>query len=401
MRRITFWLSLILIFIIPWEDSVTIGAVGSAAKMTGFVIAVFWLLTILWQGGFRKPHLFHLAVLVFFWWNILSLLWTSDMDGTILRTTTYAQIFLLLLVFWELYREPEDMRAGLQAYVLGGFVCIASTVINYLNGRMISTSELRYSATGVNAVDLALLLILGLPLAWHLITLASDKKKSIWFWINLAYMPLAVFAVILTGSRTALFAILPVIVFILMSRRITFTKKFLIFMVLAVSMIALYVYVPQAVLDRFATTADSIRTADLSRRVNLWRETIAVFDDHPFIGSGSGSLTSIIGNAAHNTFLSVAAETGIIGLALLLFILAIVFWQAINLPKPYAAFWLTVLAVWAIGNLSLTWEYRKPTWLFLSFVIIEGSLLHSEVRSQKADRKVMPVTPRSTETALP
>ena len=401
MRRITFWLSLVLIFIIPWEDSVTIGAVGSAARIIGFVVAAFWLLTILWEGGFRKPQLFHLAVLIFFWWNILSSLWTSDMNGTFIRITTYAQIFLLLLVFWELYRKPEHMRAGLQAYVLGGFVCIASTVMNYLNGKMISSSELRYSATGVNAVDLALLLILGLPVAWHLMTLASDKKRPMWVWINLAYLPLAVFAVILTGSRTALFAILPAAVFILGSSRITLTRKILIFIVLAVSMIALYVYVPQSVIDRFSTTADSIRAADLSRRVSLWRETAAVFAAHPLIGSGSGSLTSIIGNAAHNTFLSVGAETGMIGLALLLFIMAIVFWQAVHLPKHYAAFWLTVLAVWAIGNLSLTWEYRKATWLFLSFVIIEGSFVHRELFSQNKNRKILPVPPESMEAVLP
>jgi hypothetical protein len=36
--------------------------------------------------------------------------------------------------------------------------------------------------------------------------------------------------------------------------------------------------------------------------------------------------------------------------------------------------WLTILLVWAIGAFSLTWEHRKPTWLFLSLVVVSADL---------------------------
>jgi O-antigen ligase len=390
VRRIAFWSSLVLIFIIPWEDSVNIAAVGSVARLMGFVVAAFWLLTILTEGRLRRPHPFHLAVILFFLWNILSVFWTLDIDRTVLRMKTYGQLFLLILIFWEFYKEPTDLIAGLQAYVLGGFVAIASAVINYASGRNISIYELRYSASGVNANDLTVILILGIPIAWHLFVGAKDvPKKSILRWVNLAYIPLAVFAAILTGSRTGLFALVPVTVYILWSSRARLTRLVAVSIFLSVSMLVLYSYIPQSVIARLGTTAASLRAADLGGRVYLWRNSMNVFLEHPLLGSGSGTLTPIIGGAAHNTFLSVAAETGIIGLALFLAVLATVLWQAIKLPKGYSGFWITVLMTWAIGVSTLSWEFRKPTWFLLSFVVIEGYMLRQGLSDQKAKSEIL------------
>ena len=212
MRKLTFWLSLIMIFIIPWEDSITIAAIGSLARLFGVVVAGFWLMTVLSEGQFRKPHLFHGLVLMFFLWNLVSYIWTADATRTIERIKTYGQIFLLLLIVWELYRKPSDLKAGLQAYVLGSYVCIGSSLFNYIHGTVAERFEVRFSATGVNAVDLALLLSLSIPIAWHLFLQADRKKNRLLKIINIVYIPLAFFAILLTGSRTSLFALIPAII---------------------------------------------------------------------------------------------------------------------------------------------------------------------------------------------
>ncbi len=199
MRKITFWLSLVMIFIIPWEDTLSITAIGSLSRLIGLIAGGFWLLTVLSEGKFRKPHPFHVFVLLFFLWNIISYMWSADPDGTITRITTYVQIFLMLLVIWEIYRKPADLMASLQAYVFGSYVCIGSALYNYLHGRIAVAFEVRYSATGVNANDLSLLLLLGIPLAWHLYH-QLDKKKGILRFINLCYIPLSIFAILLSGT---------------------------------------------------------------------------------------------------------------------------------------------------------------------------------------------------------
>ena len=387
MRKITYWLTLVLIFIVPWEDSLSITAIGSLTRLTGLVVAGCWFLTILTEGRFRKPHLFHAFVLFFFLWNIVSYIWSLDIDRTFERIKTYLQIFLLMLIIWELFKEPADLIAGLQAYILGAYVCIASSIGNYLSGTIAENYEVRYSATGVNAVDLSLLLLLGIPLAWHLCLLANKKKNRFLKIINIAYIPFAIFTVLLTASRTSLFAIVPAIIFILWPKRFNIGRFILISIFLGVSIMIIRVILPAGIIERLATTSTSISSADFGGRVNLWKETITLFLRHPVVGSGAGILFTTIGSEAHQTFLSILAETGLIGFLLFTFILAIVVNQAARLPKGYSGLWFSVIFIWVIGVLSLTWEAMKPTWLFMSFVIIEAAALHDQVRSENMKSK--------------
>jgi O-antigen ligase len=80
-----------------------------------------------------------------------------------------------------------------------------------------------------------------------------------------------------------------------------------------------------------------------------------------------------IGAWIHNTFLSVATETGFIGFVLFLSILGLVFYELIRLPGQISGLWLTILMTWTMGALSLSWETKKVTWILLSFMIIEAS----------------------------
>jgi len=387
MRKITYWLTLVLIFIVPWEDSLSITAIGSLTRLTGLVVAGCWFLTILTEGRFRKPHLFHAFVLFFFLWNIVSYMWSIDIDRTFERIKTYLQIFLLMLIIWELFKEPADLIAGLQAYILGAYVCIASSIGNYLSGTIAENYEVRYSATGVNAVDLSLLLLLGIPLAWHLFLLANRKKNRILKIINFAYIPFAIFTVLLTASRTSLFAVVPAIIFILWPKRFNIGRFILISIFLGVSIMIIRVILPAGIIERLATTSTSISSADFGGRVNLWKEAITLFIGHPLVGSGAGILFTTIGSEAHQTFLSILAETGLIGFLLFTCILAIVVNQAAGLPKGYSGLWFSVFFIWVIGVLSLTWEAMKPTWLFMSFVIIEAAALQDQFRSENLKSK--------------
>src|SRR5512136_2264608 len=130
MRKITLWLSLVMIFTIPWEDVILLGGSGltSLSKVIGYIVAGCWGLTILSEGRFRKFHIFHAFVLLFILWNVLSYIWTVDAAWTIFRIKTLGQMFLLTLIVWELYKKPSDLTAALQAYVLGSYVCIASSI---------------------------------------------------------------------------------------------------------------------------------------------------------------------------------------------------------------------------------------------------------------------------------
>jgi O-antigen ligase len=379
MRTLAFLLSLAVVFTIPWEDAITIGEWGALTRVIGMFTAAVWLGSTLLDGKFRKLRPFHAAVFLFILWNSVSFFWSVNTEETVRHIETYIQLALLAWILWDLCTTPEALGGVLQAYILGAYVTVGSIITNYLAGREISPyDEGRYTGVGLNAVDLALILALGLPVAWYLATSANNGTKDrILKLLNFGYIPLSLFAMMLTGSRMALFAVVPIILYILgTAKRLKFSFRILILALLVGTLLALLTHTPQATLDRLATTGDSIAARDLGGRVKLWRGAMAAFLDHPLLGVGSGALrtSTLSGSVAHNTFLSVLAELGLNGLLLFAILLAIVVHQAINQPKWLSWLWLTVLAVWVIGASTLTWEYRKQTWLFLSLVVISANL---------------------------
>lgn len=389
MRRITYALGIALVFTIPWEDSTSVMAFGSLTKIMGMIVALFWGVTILLEGKFRKPRLFHALVLLFFLWNLVSMIWSQNLDGTIQRIKTYGQIFILMLIFWEFFQKPEQLSTALQAYVFGAYVLVINSIYNYIQGSVSVAYEERYSATGVNANDLTLILLLGLPVAMQLFFSTLHGRQNILLRIvYLAYIPLAIFAILLTGSRTSLIAVIPFVFYLAGTRQIQPKTKLLVVSILLVSLLALIPFIPSTLVSRLGTLGSSIESRDLGGRFELWMEALQVFSVHPITGLGSGTLVSAIGSAAHNTFVSVLAETGVVGFILFLLILAIVFFQALSVPNGNAGLWVAIFLTWAIGVFSLSWEFRKLTWLFLSFIVIEGSFTYEQLHVKQVGIRI-------------
>ena len=266
--------------------------------------------------------------------------------------------------------------SGLQAYVLGAYVLVGGTFYTYINGIVAVEFEGRYSAPGVNAVDMALMLILAMPIAMHLVLAAGQRKQSFLFkLINLAYIPLAIFALALTGSRTSLLAIIPFGFYLALSPQIRLQRKVLVGAGLLIALFALLPLIPESLIGRLSTIGSSIAGADIGGRVDIWREAIAILGRHPVFGIGGGALDSTIGTAAHNTYVSVATETGIIGFVIFLAVLGVTLAQTLRLPAGKASLWAAIFMTWAIGVLSLSWEFRKVTWLVMIFVVLGCNLI--------------------------
>lgn len=386
MRKFAFVLSLLLIFTIPWEDALTLAGVASLTRYLGIIVAGAWLVSVLFSQKIRKPNIFHLFMILFVVWNVASIFWTIALDESIQQIITYAQLLVLTMLIWDLYTSTKAINQALQAYILGAYVAIVTTIINYALGREIELySGGRYAGVG-NAVELALTLTLGLPIAWYLATLSANQKVNrILRVINFAYIPAALFAIIITGTRMAVFAVVPAFAYILgTSNRLRPAFRVLIFAALIGVFLVVQPYIPKSVIERLGTTTSSIALGDLGGRVELWRQSLAYFFSHPIIGTGTGALSSIygIGTVAHNTFLSILTELGLIGLILFICVLAVTLQQALTQPKDYAILWVAILAIWSIGVFTLTWEFRKTTWLFLT-LIIAGTITSQSPISQE------------------
>lgn len=388
MRKIAFWLSLALIFTIPWEAVVEYPILGSISRLTGMLVAGFWLGTVLTTRRIRKPSPFNLWTIIFIVWNATSVFWSGNADRTVEHVGTWSQLFILSYILWDLYTDRSKILTGLQMFVVGAYVVFGNTIINFISGHTFYFE--RFSATGTNPDDLGAILAIGIPVAWYLCAPKNSAGRSrLWKWVNYIYIPMALMGIALSGTRTAMIAALPGIIFGLASlTRLRFATRMAIIAILLLSAIYLIPMIPEASIARLSTTGSELTGGDLNGRLELWQQGLVSFEKHPILGVGSNMYRSVNteGKVAHNSFISVLVEVGLVGLSLFLLILITAAIEALRHTGWDRYFWLTVLASWTVAVSTLTWEYRKPTWLILSLIIASASISVQAIERQSSDR---------------
>jgi O-antigen ligase len=382
MRSIALALSLVFIFLVPWEGMVRL-PLGTFARFTGTMLGAFWLGTVLVTGRLRKLGPFQVMVCLFVLWNMLSVFWSENPNRSFAHSRTWAQMFLLVVILWDLYTTRASLLAGLQAYILGAYVAVGSAVYNYFTGKVYYTNYQRFSAGETNPDGFGFIMALGIPVAWYLAGSINNHGIGRFLrFVNYVYIPAALLGIALSGTRTALIASVIGMAFGLASlTRLRLIARIAIFVLLSSIILFLLPHVQTLKsFQRLSTTGAELTSGDLNNRTNNWREGLAAFAERPLLGVGSNMYRSInsLGKVGHNSFVSVLVELGLIGFILFSIILGIAFVQAWRQPKWQSWFWLTVLTVWSIGAFTLTWESRKSTWLFLSFAVVSAAITNKQ-----------------------
>jgi O-antigen ligase len=377
MRQIAFWLSLLLIFAIPWENSAKFDGVGSLAKLIGVAVAGLWAAAVARSGEFRQLRLFHVLTLLFILWNGISLLWSIDGDLTIERARTYAQTLVLVVILWDLYRTPESLRAGMQAYVLGAFVCVGLLAHAYFFQG--GADARRLTAVGFNPNVAAFGLVLGLPMAWYLARLDETwRTKRLLRWLNLIYLPAATLAMVQTGARSAMVSALVAFGFMALSlgRVKPSTRVAFLLAVIAGPALALP-YLSLEKLERIASTSDEVGDASFGGREAVWGEGFELLASQPWLGIGSGGFTTAAvetRKAPHNFAVAILVEIGIIGFSLFMAVIAATAIGALAQERWLRRLWLTLLLIWVLNAAVHNYEDKKHTWVYFSFVAIGAGL---------------------------
>jgi O-antigen ligase len=369
-------MSLALIFVIPWENVVEVSAIGTLSKVLGMIAAVVWGVSVLVTGQFRKPTAFHICMGLFFLWNALSVFWTMDLDSSMQRAIKYAQLGVFVFIIWDVMRTDKAVRAGLQAYVFGCYVSVASILMGW---QAAGTDETRHTTEGFNPDDIGLVLALGIPFAWHLARSLSRNSAPhiVLKWINYVYVPAAFLGILLTGTRGALIASGPAFLYAFSSMRHFPLKWKLMGGALLVGLLmAAFLIVPAHLIERFGTIPESITEGKLGGRVEIWRQSIPMYLDRPIIGIGSGAFGTIhpMRRSPHSIIVSVIVELGLVGFLLLLGVAMAVALCILNCKPPNWTMWLAVALVLALGASVMNWEWRKQTWLILSLLTSHASL---------------------------
>jgi O-antigen ligase len=372
VRKIVFGLSLILVFTIPWEGAFHLPGLGTTATVMGLIVGACWLFMIVVAGQLRRPILFLFAVAGFVTWVALTTFWSPDPLESLGSVYLWLQTLLFVYILWDLYRTKAALLAGLQAYVLGAYTAVGGAILNYVQSNAFYTNEERYSLGNTNPDGYGFILALGIPVACYLA--ASPETPRVFRLINYGYLPVAFIGVALSGTRTAsVGAAIGLLYGLATLTKLKIHTRVAVVVLLGASLFfVLPIVQPLSSFQRLGSTGTEITQGDLNGRTGQWAQGLRAFMEHPVLGVGTDMYRTVntLNKVAHNSYLSVLVEEGLIGFTIFLAILGIVALQVLRLPKWDRNFWLTSLLVWAIGASTLTWEHRKTTWLFLTFAVV-------------------------------
>ncbi len=206
---------------------------------------------------------------------------------------------------------------GLFQVVLG----VESTT-DWIDEDTFSSLTLRVYSIFGNPNVLAEYLLLAIPLGAASVYTAKTSTGKIC--AGIATLAMLVVEMLTYARGAWLGLILSVAIFlVLLDRR---------FIVLgAVGLVALSFVMPDSIMSRFASILD-MTDSSTSYRISIWMGTIAMLRDYWFCGVGTGlsafskvyplySYNAASAQHAHNLYLEIMCETGIVGITLFLFII--------------------------------------------------------------------------------
>jgi len=377
VKQARFALLWLFIFSIPWENFVLLPGTGTMSRVVGAVALGIGVGVTAIYGRIRPPGVFLLVVALFVFWAGLTVYWSIDPDESLKRIKTYVQLAAMAWLIWEVADTEELQGRLLQAFVLACWGVAAATFMSYMRGTF--TAENRYTAEGLNGNDVALTLVLGIPMAWYLAALSSSWLGR---WLNRAYVPVALVALLLTASRGGFIAALAALALIPWTfGRLDWRSKLVLSVLVVASVWLVAMLVPPSSWERLATMQSELGSGGtMGYRKTIWNAGLSVAINHPVIGVGAGGFSLAVAPAlsrpfaAHNAFLAVLVEQGVIGLALFasLFVAAIL--PSWRLPPLMTRFRVVLIATLIIGVMPLNWDYVKTTWFILALLASQGAL---------------------------
>jgi len=381
MRRVARALLLLFVFAIPWEYSLDLGEpLGNVARIAGLLVLLAAVPAVLQAGRVRNPGAFCGLTLLLYLWFCSSYFWTIDPTATLEKIRAYFQEMMIVWLVWEFADTPADLRSLLRATVAGSWVLAVLTLIAFRSPEAIGAGQIRFAAYGQDPNEVARFLDLGFPLAALLVNCERRWQARL---MAMGFLPVGLIAVLLTASRSGLLAAL-VALFgsALMLARGQARRVAAGLFALPPFLLALWLIIPSATLDRLATIPEQLKGGDLNQRLNIWSAGWRAFTQAPLLGSGAGTFVSAAHMApidtAHNTALSILVGGGLCGLFLASLLFALVMRYTFQPQGILRAALVTSLLVFAVTSLVNTVEENRTTWLLFGVIALAARLARED-----------------------
>lgn len=318
----------------PWDIIPVLGVVRPMMLITALTIAAFFMSRPVVEFWEVRPAKLLIAFLTMICISVLFSYWQSQSFSI---ATDYMKQIALFVLIVNLIKSFDRLKIFIGVFVATCAYHGIAAVIDFSAGsgeRLTGISEPYFGDPN----DLALSLVMVLPLAWWLSTIV----QSMWSRMVLYGAMLAMIAgIVATQSRGGLLALIASVsvLIALQGRQMLGTLAIIVVAAIAFSMVVL----PADVFDRYRTITEYQKDESAMTRLAVWTAGFAMCADHPLTGVGAGAFESVYGQhyidrkgagniwrAAHSSYVEVAAELGIIGIILFL---AILTWAVMSLMR--------------------------------------------------------------------
>jgi O-antigen ligase len=379
VKRLTLGLLMLFSFAVPWEYSLDLGEpLGNIARILSVLLLLAVMPLVLSKKGIRRPGVMQWLVLGLYLYFACSYFWTADTVATLEKMRAYFQVMMIVWIVWEVADTSRHLNGLMRAFVAGCWVLAVLTAMNYVAASAVAAQQIRFVAEGQDPNDVARFLDLGFPLATLLFATESRWPVRL---LAIGYVPVGLMAVLLTASRGgfsgALAALLGSAILLVMWRP---RASSMVFVGLAVTVVALWLFVPLESFDRLATIPEQVAAGDLNDRLSLWTAGFHAFTQAPWWGYGAGTFATAAGLAptdtAHNTVMAVLVTGGLVGTTIFLAIVATAGWAVWRTSGLLRIAFGTALTVWVITSMVGSVEENRTTWLLFGMMALAGRLAH-------------------------
>lgn len=296
-------LYLLLVLIRPQDYPALVDSFGLPLQPIMLIIAaVFWLFSP--RKQFDAPQ--YPLLLLFFCVLLVSHVFNGWIGGAIEQIGKFAPVVLAFVVF----ANGLDRRSRILKIMATFALCAAVLAVHGIEQRQIGVgwtgvelsqgTRIQYVGIFNDPNDLGMLFVACVPMAAYLSSRGGLMGLRRLFWLTIAAV--LVYGVYLTDSRGALLSLLAMMGVYIWQRRGVFVAG-----VLGAMAVAVLLALP----SRFSEI--DAEEASAQGRIESWYEGLEMFRGHPLFGVGPDMYTEYNPLTAHNSFVLILAETGIIG----------------------------------------------------------------------------------------
>ncbi|MEZ5476110.1 MAG: O-antigen ligase family protein [Thiolinea sp.] len=397
MRRLALGFTLILVFAIPTDGIVDLFGL-SLVKFAGLLAFGLTVLQIIVGSEVRGTSAFMLLVLLYASWAMFSFLWSpmpvdyftpaAINSQQSLKAHLYLLFFVLLL--FQVIRSGLDIRLVFAAYLLGTL----GIVFLLVQGFGAAGATVRQEIQGFDANESAVRISTGIPMAIYLF---ARCRHRVWRWLALTFIPVALFAIMLTGSRTgAVTMVIGLMGFIPLLWRAGWLVKLSGLALLLALLVGVGSVIPEKTLERLFTTGSELTQGTLNARSITWARAYEEWEQKPWAGHGLGAFRRVINRhnidyTAHNSFVAISVEQGVTGLLFYLAVIVLALFYAGQLAGEERMLMLSLVLIVTLGQMSLTLHEYLYIWLALLLPVLLYTL------EREASAPLTPLTGTATE----